>query len=177
MGISDSQIYEWRNAGRPVNLADDIDQLWDDASALKTLVSTRAYVDYIISQFQHEDFERDACEPFFLAQDGPYADILNDVSREMDGEEDPDWITTLDSLAQYIIFSQSQNIDGQWVDTGVPQYVSEEVLKEYFFRYLDALKRSVSREEEWNDIPDDLLSNFKSIMKIKIYETLIALAK
>ena len=66
MGISDSQIYEWRNSGRPVNLADDIDQLWDDASALKTLVSTRAYVDYIISQFQHEDFERDACEPFFF---------------------------------------------------------------------------------------------------------------
>ena len=114
---------------------------------------------------------------FFLTQDCPYADILNDVSREMDGEEDPDWITTFDSLAQYIIFSQSQNIDGQWVDTGVPQYVSEEVLKEFFFRYLDALKRSVSREEEWNDIPDDLLSNFKSIMKIKIYETLIALAK
>ena len=177
MGISDSQIYEGRDAGRPVNLAGDIDQLWDDTSVLKTLVSTRAYVSYIINQFQHEDFERDACDPFFVTQDGPYADILNDVSREMEGEEDPDWIPTFDSLAQFMISSDSQKVDGEWVDTGIPKYVSEEVLKEYFFRYLDALKRSVTHDEEWNDIPDDLMSNFKSIMKLKIYETLIALAK
>ena len=179
MGISSDQIYKWTEEGRPVNLTDDVGQLYDDNSVLNTAKSTRAYVNYVISQGRHhEDFERDACRDL-VNPEGPYADIWDEVYRKMEGEvsEDSREIgMSFDSLADYMTESQTKDVNGEWVSIGIPVNVSEEVLKVYLFRYLDALIRGCSDRGEWEEIPSDLVSNFKNIIKPKIYQALAALA-
>ncbi len=179
MGISPDQIYKWTEEGRPVNLTDDVGQLYDDNSVLNTATSTRAYVNYVISQCRHEDFERDACE-HLVNPEGPYADIWDEVYRKMAGEvsEDSREIgMSFDNLADYMTESQTKDVNGEWVSVGIPVNVSEEVLKVYLFRYLDALIRVCSDREEWEEIPSDLVSNFKNIIKLKIFKALAALAR
>ena len=159
MPISAENIYQWRDEERPVNLAEDIDQLWDDESIFNTFESTRAYIGYIISQNQHEDYERDSCE-ILVEHDGPYSNIQAEVAREVDGEEyNEDYYLSVDSLISYM---------------ASPEYVSEDMLKEFFFRYLDCF---ISNGDGDSDLPENLNVEFKSVIKPKLYQALTNLAQ
>jgi hypothetical protein len=173
MSIPVEKIYEWQNERRPVNLAEDMDLIWDEGSILNTFISARAYIGYIISQFKHEDFERDRCE-ILVARDGIYSDILATVVQEIDGEELDDYDPTFDSLASYMSTPIYENQSEEWVNTGIPKYVSGEVLKGFFYRYLDCFGRDGVRD---NDLPSNILVDFKDIVKPKLYQVLIHLSE
>jgi hypothetical protein len=64
--------------------------------------------------------------------------------------------------------------DDHWINTGFPRYVSETVLKEFFFYYLDCFTRD---NNTVNELPDSLNADFKNIIKPKLYEALIKLSK
>ena len=175
MKISASNIYQWRDSGRPIDLAKDLELLWDDSSCLNSLVLTRAYADYIISQFQHEDYERDATW-HLVSHDGPYADLIPTICQEMEGVTDSEAEPSFDSLAMYFL-DDNKEINGEWISTGKPRYVSEDLLKDFFFRYVSALFQNPSFGDEIEDVPEDLLQNFSKIIKAKIDDALISLAE
>lgn len=179
MSISETTIFEWRDQGRPVDLAEDVEKLWDDQSLVNTARSIRAYADYIISQFQHEDFERDACD-FLASNNGPYPELLNEISREIDGQEYNDEVgISIDSLFSYMASTEMEWIGDECVSTGNLKHVSDDKLKEFIFRYLDALAQKGSAggwsEPKVPKLPKNFNSDFKAIVKRQVDETFASL--
>ncbi len=173
MPLTVENIYQWMDENRPYNLSEDLEQLWDDDSLLNTFLISRAYIGYVIRQNRHEDYERDRCNPL-IENDGPYADILADVVREIDGEDIEDYPICVDSLISYVSTPVYESHGDDWINTGVPQYITEIVLKEFFFYYLDCFTRD---DDKVNELPDSLNADYKSIIKPKLYEALIKLSQ
>jgi hypothetical protein len=152
-------IYKWRDEGRPVNLDEDLDLIWNDDERIKEIFFiTRAYIDYIIRNFHHEDFERDCCSAL-VSKEGPFADILPAISvADGNGPEDD---VSLDSFWSYDF--------------------SDDMFKSFFFYYLECFSQSMSTrignvKLKSSDLPKNLGVEFKSILKPKVHRVLLQLA-
>ena len=180
MALSDSQIHEFRETGREVDLDSDLGRLWHEGDIRETFLSVRAYANYVIEHFQHEDFERDATE-CLVGSEGPYAGLLDTISLAIDGQEfDSECGITFDSMAAYMT-----EADGEWrgddfVSSGKQKYVSDDVLAEFVMRYLTALWNKSSGDDpygqpEWEGLPNELGGDFKEAFDAKLRETFSSL--